>query len=96
MVNKVSSDSTPLPYAYYDLKSVCPPSSNVKHIGLNLGEILRGDRIMGSDYDVRMGRDIECQDLCEVTVQKADVDRAISLIRNSYVVEWYVKTIVTY
>ncbi|KAK9485947.1 hypothetical protein V1527DRAFT_465351 [Lipomyces starkeyi] len=88
MVNKVSSDSTQLPYAYYDLKFVCPPSPDVKRVGLNLGEILRGDRIAGSDYNIVMGRDIECEHLCDVEVDAAGIERSSALIRNSYVVEW--------
>ncbi|KAK9333169.1 hypothetical protein V1520DRAFT_271225 [Lipomyces starkeyi] len=88
MVNKVSSDSTQLPYAYYDLKFVCPPSPDVKRVGLNLGEILRGDRIAGSDYNIVMGRDIECEHLCDVEVDAAGIERSTALIRNSYVVEW--------
>ncbi|KAK9370185.1 hypothetical protein V1509DRAFT_637789 [Lipomyces kononenkoae] len=88
MVNKVSSDSTQLPYAYYDLKFVCPPSPDVKRVGLNLGEILRGDRISGSDYNIVMGKDVECERLCDVEVDAAGIDQASALIRNSYVVEW--------
>jgi transmembrane 9 superfamily member 2/4 len=73
LVNKVFSDSTQLQYAYYDLPFVCPPTGK-KHggstfgsghsISLNLGEVLRGDRIMTSDYDLVMGQDVECQYLC--------------------------------
>ncbi|KAK9356131.1 hypothetical protein V1523DRAFT_276654 [Lipomyces doorenjongii] len=88
MVNKVSSDSTQLPYAYYDLKFVCPASQDVKRVGLNLGEILRGDRIAGSDYSIIMGRDIDCAHLCDVEVDAAGIERSSALIRNSYVVEW--------
>lgn len=88
MVNKVTSDSTQLPYAYYDLPFVCPPLEKISHVGLNLGEILRGDRIARSDYVVNMGEEAECATLCTVKVDTSDIERAISLIRNSYVVEW--------
>lgn len=96
-VNKVYSDNTQLQYAYYDLPFVCPPSGK-KHAGvtsgkgvsLNLGEVLRGDRIMTSDYDLVMGKDQECSFLCSQTVDRAGVKRARKLIEDGYVAEWIV------
>ena len=96
-VNKVYSDFSQLQYAYYELPFVCPPSGN-KHagiasgrrIGLNLGEILRGDRITASDYDLVVGRDQECQYLCSQTVDRAGAKRAQQLIDDGYVAEWIV------
>jgi len=52
------SDHTQLQYAYFDLPFVCPPTGerhggssfgSGQSVSLNLGEILRGDRIMTSD-----------------------------------------------
>ncbi|KAK9473077.1 uncharacterized protein V1510DRAFT_415977 [Dipodascopsis tothii] len=89
LVNKVSSDTTPLPYAYSSLGFVCPASAEVKRVGLNLGEILGGDRITGSDYQVVMGLDVECAQLCEIEIDKANIERASYLIRNGYMAEWF-------
>lgn len=50
-VNKIFSKKSPLPYAYADLPFVCP-SNHAKNEWLNLGEVLRGDRISTSDYEV--------------------------------------------
>lgn len=50
-VNKIFSKKSPLPYAYADLPFVCP-STHAKNEWLNLGEVLRGDRISTSDYEV--------------------------------------------
>ena len=96
-VNKVYSDSTQLQYAYYDLSFVCPPSGQ-KHAGyisgrsvsLNLGEVLRGDRIRASDYDIAMGQDNPCQFLCSQKTNREGIKRAQQLIENGYVVEWIV------
>ena len=96
-MNKVYSDNTQLQYAYYDLPFVCPASGK-KHAGvasgrgvsLNLGEVLRGDRIMTSDYDLVMGQDQECSFLCSQTVDRAGVKRARKLIEDGYVAEWIV------
>lgn len=97
LVNKVYSDNTQLQFPYYDLPFVCPPTGTV-HPGsnfmsgqsrsLNLGEVLRGDRIVTSDIDIVMGRDQECQMLCTQNVTRRDVSRARDLIQDGYVAEW--------
>lgn len=98
MVNKVYSDNTQLQYAYYDLPFVCPPTGT-KHAGgllsgqsisLNLGEVLRGDRITVSDIELLMGQDRECNFLCSREVNRRDLKRARDLVKDGYVVEWIV------
>ncbi|KAH6659477.1 endomembrane protein 70 [Truncatella angustata] len=98
LVNKVYSDNTQLQYAYYDLPFVCPPTG--KHsaggllsgqsISLNLGEVLRGDRIITSDVDLTVGKDSECNFLCTQEVGRKDLKRAKELVKDGYVVEWIV------
>lgn len=97
LVNKIFSDHTQLQYAYYDLPLVCPPSGRVhggspfgsgQSISLNLGEVLRGDRIMTSDFQLEMGKDVECQSLCTREISRSDVKWARQLVRDGYVVEW--------
>lgn len=99
MVNKVYSDNTELQYAYYDLPFVCPPTGQFaaaggmlsgKHIPLNLGEVLRGDRIQASDIELAMVKDKPCTLLCTQNVSAADLKRARQLVRDDYVVEWIV------
>lgn len=51
-VNKIFSDKAQLPFAYADLPFVCKPEGEVRRTWLNLGEVLRGDRIMSSGYKV--------------------------------------------
>ena len=96
-VNKVYSDNTELQYAYYDLPFVCPPTfkkhggiASGKGVSLNLGEVIRGDRIFTSDYDLSMGKDIECSFLCSQTIDRSNVRWARQLIEEGYVVEWIV------
>ncbi|RYP77740.1 hypothetical protein DL770_007024 [Monosporascus sp. CRB-9-2] len=97
MVNKVYSDNTQLQYAYYDLPFVCPPTGNShgsllsgQSISLNLGEVLRGDRITISDIDLMMGQDKECSFLCSREVNRKDLRRAKQMVKDGYVVEWIV------
>ncbi|EGX93369.1 multispanning membrane protein, putative [Cordyceps militaris CM01] len=99
MVNKAYSDSTQLQYAYYDLPFVCPPSDHPKSVGgllsgknvpLNLGEVLRGDRIRISDIELIMNQETQCKALCTKELNKDDVQRAKDMIRDTYVTEWIV------
>ncbi|KAL2111900.1 hypothetical protein VUR80DRAFT_9012 [Thermomyces stellatus] len=95
LVNKVYSDNTQLQYAYYDLPFVCPPTgrahSNLfsgQNVPLNIGEVLRGDRIATSDIDLVMGKDKECAVLCNLEIGRAELARARELVQDGYVVEW--------
>ncbi|KAJ5087321.1 Sodium:alanine symporter [Penicillium angulare] len=99
LVNKIFSDYTQLQYAYFDLPFVCPPSGKThggspfgsgQSISLNLGEVLRGDRIMTSDFELTMGNDVECQALCTREVSRSNVKWARNLIKENYVIEWIV------
>lgn len=97
LVNKIYSDNTQLQYAYFDLPFVCP-ATGARHgdsgwasgqsLGLNLGEVLRGDRIKNSDFEVNMGQDIECAYLCDRVVDGHAVRWAQDLIEDGYVTEW--------
>lgn len=98
LVNKVYSDNTQLQYAYYDLPFVCPPTGEHKFGGLlsgqsiplNLGEVLRGDRIKVSDMELRMKHDSPCNFLCNREISRKELKRARELVRDGYVVEWIV------
>jgi transmembrane 9 superfamily protein 2/4 len=97
MVNKVYSDNTQLQYAYYDLPFVCPPTGSShgsllsgQSISLNLGEVLRGDRITTSDIELKLGQDNECSFLCNQEVTRKDLRRAKQMVKDGYVVEWIV------
>jgi transmembrane 9 superfamily protein 2/4 len=50
-VNKLSSSKTQLPYEFYSLP-YCRPEKIISSAE-NLGEVLRGDRIVNSLYEVR-------------------------------------------
>jgi len=97
--NKVYSDNTELSFTYSELPFVCPASGrrhpgSLFHSGtpmtLSLGEILRGDRITLSDYELVMGTDDEAHYLCSVEVDQRGVERAREIIRDRYVAEWIV------
>ncbi|KAG0230692.1 Transmembrane 9 super member 4 [Actinomortierella wolfii] len=91
-VNKIFSDKSPLPYAYADLPFVCDPPKNAKKTLLNLGEVLRGDRISSSNYEacLTVGTDVDCKELCRKSVSADDAALASNFISNDYRVEWIV------
>lgn len=96
-MNKIFSASSSLQYAYFELPFVCPPTGK-KHgsspfgsgdtVPLNLGEILRGDRIKSSDFELAMGKDIECRALGSREVGRKDVQWARELVSQNYLAEW--------
>ncbi|KAF3129820.1 hypothetical protein TWF703_008558 [Orbilia oligospora] len=88
--NKITSDATELPYSYSELPFICKPKRGAKNVGLNLGEVLRGDRIVESDYELVMGKTELCKFLCDVEIGSASLAEAQRLIRHNYVVEWIV------
>lgn len=58
-VNKLSSTKTQLPYEYYSLP-YCRPDPIVNSAE-NLGEVLRGDRIENSLYQIEIRLDEQCK-----------------------------------
>jgi len=59
---KMTSSHTQLPFEYYSLPFCAP--KEVEYKSQNLGEILRGDRISNTAYDLRMDTAVSCQALC--------------------------------
>lgn len=60
---KLTSSRTQLPYEYYSLP-FCKPD-NIVYKAENLGEVLRGDRIVNTMYTVLMNLDKKCEVLCK-------------------------------
>lgn len=101
-VNKISSTKTQLPYSYYSLP-VCAPESPEEG-DENLGEILSGDRIEESLYQVLlldtcsfrltrvqlyMKRNRFCQILCRKEFSESDSKLVAQRIEEEYTVNWY-------
>ena len=63
-VNKLSSVKTQLPYEYYSLP-YCRPDP-ITNSAENLGEVLKGDRIKNSLYQIEMRLDEQCKVLCKL------------------------------
>lgn len=90
IVNKVESDLTQFPYAYYDLPFTCPPTINKKPLHLSLDEIIRGDRKWQSDYILNFGQDVHCEVLCARQTSQLGMQKAKELVEKGYVVQWLI------
>lgn len=53
---KMTSTHTQLPYEYYSLQFCLPKNGTVIYKTENLGEVLRGDRIVNTPYEVKQSR----------------------------------------
>lgn len=79
---KMTSSKTQLPYEYYTLP-LCKPDP-VEYVSENLGEVLRGDRIVNTLYQVKMNNIVGCKVLCQQEVTDKDVDKFKDMIKNEY------------
>lgn len=88
---KLTSSRTQLPYEYYSLQFCLPKNGTVVYKSENLGEVLRGDRIVNTPYEVRMAENINCKLLCNtkdrpVTWNKEESSKVHERIRHEYFV----------
>ncbi|XP_064624423.1 transmembrane 9 superfamily member 4-like isoform X2 [Lineus longissimus] len=87
---KMTSVKTQLPYEYYSLP-LCYPQAGIFYKAENLGEVLRGDRIVNTPYQVQMDINKGCEVLCNlpdqpVSIKEKDSHTLASRIRNQYYV----------
>lgn len=88
---KLTSTHTQLPYAYYSLPFCRPKNEKFEFKSENLGEVLRGDRIVNTPYEVKMLKDIKCKLLCHnpetpMTWEESMAKDVISKIEHEYFV----------
>lgn len=81
----MTSTKTQLPYEYYSLPVHCKPPEGVKYKSENLGEILRGDRIVSTGYSVQMSVNEKCKSTCQdIELNPEQTKQVIKRIRNAY------------
>lgn len=89
-VNKIVSSQVDAPISYYDLPFVCRPEDGVAKTALSMDEILRGDRILTSDFQMKMLSNDPCHVLCTTQLDAHSIQKAHQYIKQQYRVEWYV------
>ncbi|CAK0878238.1 unnamed protein product [Prorocentrum cordatum] len=90
-VNKLTSAKTQLPYSFYTLPH-CPPDE-LRHQAENLGEILVGDIIENSKYQIQMLENESCKVLCRRELRDEDRRTFRTMIDDEYLVNWLVDSL---
>lgn len=80
---KMTSVKTQLPYEYYTLP-FCNPPDDIHYKSLNLGEVLRGDRIVNTPYVLHVLQEVSCTVLCEKELSEKETNLFIQRIRDGY------------
>ncbi|CAF0743885.1 unnamed protein product [Rotaria sordida] len=84
---KMTSTKTQLPYDYYDVAAHCKPLNGTIYKSENLGEILRGDRIVNTKFKVGMDTNVQCRTLCKDMYLTLEQSKTLGKrIRNNYYV----------
>ena len=62
----------------------------MKKVAENLGELLSGDSIESSPYELYMKKDEFCKVLCEVNLDKKDVEHFKNMVKEDYHHNWII------
>jgi len=62
---KMTSAHTQLPFEYYSLPFCAPKDGVVSYFSENLGQIIRGERIVNTPYSINMAESKQCAVLCK-------------------------------
>ncbi|EDV23172.1 uncharacterized protein TRIADDRAFT_37943 [Trichoplax adhaerens] len=88
-VNKVGPYFNPHEtYHYYSLP-ICRPQK-VEHRSLTLGEVLKGDRMAVSSFNIRFRETFKNKKLCTEPYEKKDIDKLIHAIEELYFFEFII------
>merc|ERR1711991_448101 len=84
--NKVGPYSSPSEtYSFYHLPACQPPQ--IQHEHETLGEVLGGDDLQSSLYDIRFRVNIQWQSLCKLHLFADEVDQLMKAVDNFYYFE---------
>ncbi|KAJ8413238.1 hypothetical protein AAFF_G00092340 [Aldrovandia affinis] len=86
-VNKVGPYHNPQETYHYYTLPVCRPKE-VRHKALSLGEVIDGDRMAESLYDIRFRENTERQTLCQLTINEKEVEQLREAVEELYYFEF--------
>lgn len=99
--DKMDSTKTQLPYSVYDLPLCTPkdaekkdkdgnPDTAVVNAADNLGEVLAGDRMESSPYQLNFKENHACNILCRKTYDEKQAKKLSKFIDNEYKVQFWI------
>ncbi|KAL6069869.1 Transmembrane 9 superfamily member 4, variant 2 [Balamuthia mandrillaris] len=88
LVGKLTSAKTQTTYRYYDLPFPAP--AEVKDARSNLADILFGDVLENSLYEILAEQDESCKVVAHTTYKRDEVDEYIEKIEQEYRVHWVI------
>ncbi|XP_064187298.1 transmembrane 9 superfamily member 1 isoform X1 [Anguilla rostrata] len=86
-VNKVGPYHNPQETYHYYTLPVCRPKE-VRHKALSLGEVLDGDRMAESLYEIRFKENTERKTLCQLTLSEKEVEQLREAVEELYYFEF--------
>lgn len=84
-VNSMSSSRTQLKYDYYDLP-FCQPADGIKDSAENLGEILTGNVIQNSPFEINMYEQVDCRVVCTKEYTEEEAQKFREMIDEYYLI----------
>jgi transmembrane 9 superfamily member 2/4 len=75
---------------YHDRFHFCRPTEGEKYVSESLGSILFGDRIMTSPFELKIGRNETCKQLCETSYDRASAHFVNKRILQGYALNWLI------
>ena len=99
--DKMDSTKTQLPYSIYDLPLCTPadaekkdkdgnPDTAIVNAADNLGEVLAGDRMESSPYQLNFKENHACNILCRKTYDAKEAKKLGQFIENEYKVQFWI------
>jgi len=85
-VNRLTSSKTQLAFDFYDLPFFRPPE--IVNAAENLGEILTGNKIENTAYELLLLKEEDCKILCRKVYNKQEVAKFVSKIEEDYTVNF--------
>jgi hypothetical protein len=70
-------------YQYYTLP-FCLPKDGKQYVTEDLGEVLEGDRLVNTPYDIKFKKDVDNHVLCSKKLDAKDLDKLRLAVRRDY------------
>ena len=76
-------------YQHYDLPFCLPADNQIGYKSEDLGEVLEGDRLVGTPYDISFRVDRDNESLCKKTLNSKDLKKFRKAVKDDYCFQMY-------